>query len=64
MILLGNTPVEAVEKKDVNDIKYFPISKEDSWKMDVIKEILEAKITTVEIDNFEENEIDSILMYL
>ena len=64
MILLGKTSIEAIEKKDADDIKYFPISQEDSWKTDVIKEILEVKSTTVEIDNFVENEIDCILTYL
>ena len=64
MLLLGKTSVEAVEKIDVKEIEYFPISKEDSWKVDVIKEIVEVKSTAIEIDNFEEEELDNILLYL
>ena len=64
MMLLGKTSVEAVEKNDINEIEYFPISKEDSWKIDIIKEIIEVKSRNVEIDNFEEDELDNILTHL
>ena len=64
MILLGETSVEAVEKNDINEIEYFPTSKEESLKIDIIKDIIEVKSRTVEIDNFEEDELDNILTYL
>ena len=64
MLLLEKTSVNDVTKNDSDKIKYFPMSETDSWKVEVIKEIIEAKNNILDIDNFEVEELQAILTYL
>ena len=52
MLLVGKTSVEAVTRGDGDMIDYFPIAETDCWKMDIIKEITDAKNKVLDIDHF------------
>ena len=53
-----------MEKKEAENIKYHPIKSEDLWKVDVIREILEVKCRKLEIDDFNQDNLEDILTYL
>ena len=56
--------VNDVTRKDVDKIEYFPMDRVDSWKVDVIREIIDVKNQTAKIENFEIEELETILNYL
>ena len=64
MLLVGKTSVDEVEKTDAENIEYHPIKSEDLWKVDVIREILEVKCRKLEIDDFNQDNLEDILTYL
>ena len=64
MLLLGKSVVQDVKKEDVKNIKYFPITEAESWRIDAIKEIVEVKNRTLDIDNFKLEELEEILTNL
>ena len=45
--------VNDVTRKDVDKIEYFPMDRVDSWKVEVIREIIDVKNQTAKIKNFE-----------
>ena len=64
MLLVGKTSVDEVEKKDAENIEYYPIKGEDLWKVDAIQEIIEVKSRRLEIDDFNQDELEDILTHL
>ena len=64
MLLLGKSDVQAVKKEEVKNIEYFPIKEAESWRIDAIKEVIEVKTRTLDIDNFKLEELEEILTYL
>ena len=64
MLLVGKTSIDGLDKKDAENVKYHPIDKGDIWKIDAIKEIVEAKRRRLEIEDFYPNELEDILTYL
>ena len=61
MLLVGKTSVESITKADGNNVEYFPIKQNDKWKVELIREIIEVKNKTLDIDNFEKEELQTIL---
>ena len=61
MLLVNKTSVEAVKKEDADKIEYFPMNETDSWKVNAIQEIINVKNRTLDIGNFEVEEIEEIL---
>ena len=56
--------VNDVTRKDVDKIEYFPMDRVDSWKVEVIREIIDVKNQTAKIEHFELEELETILNYL
>ena len=61
MLLVGKTSVESITKADGNNVEYFPIKQNDKWKVELIREVIEAKNKTLDIDNFQKEELQTIL---
>ena len=52
---------------DVNERdneKYFPMDETENWKIELIKEIIDAKSKIADIENFEVEELDTLSTYL
>ena len=64
MLLHVKSVVQDVKKEDVKNIKYLPITEAESWRIDAIKEIVEVKNRTLDIDNFKLEELEEILTNL
>ena len=64
MLLTGKTSVYDVTKMDADKIEYFNMEKKDLWKVDIIKEIIDVKSKIANIDNFNTEELETVLTYL
>ena len=64
MLLVGKSSVESVKQEDVDKIEYFPLDETERWKIDVIKEIIDVKSSTLDIAGFALEELEEILTYL
>ena len=64
MLLTGKTSVKDVTKMDADKIEYFTMEKKDWWKVDFIKEIIDVKSKIANIDNFNTEELETVLAYL
>ena len=64
MLLTGKISVNEVTGEDIKSIEYFPMDKTENWKVEVIKEIIDVKSKIAAIDNFECEELETILTYL
>ena len=53
-----------VTKMDADKIEYFTMEKKDWWKVDFIKEIIDVKSKIANIDNFNPEELETVLAYL
>ena len=64
MLLTGKTSVYDVTKIDADKIEYLNMEKKDLWKVDIIKEIIDVKSKIANIDNFNTEELETVLTYL
>ena len=64
MLLVGKTSVESVTKVDGNKVEYVPLKQNDKWRIEFIKEIIEVKNKTFDIDNFQKEELQTRLTEL
>ena len=64
MLLMGKTSGGEIKRVDVENINYFKLDEKESWKVQCIQEIIEAKNNRVEIPGFEEEELQAMLNYL
>ena len=64
MLLLGKYSVEDIDKLDADKIDYFSMDENDSWKVECIREIIEAKEGFFEIQGFNPEELDDMLNFL
>ena len=64
MLLLGKYSVEDIDKLDADKIDYFSMDENDSWKVECIREIVEAKEGVFEIQGFNPEELDDMLNFL
>ena len=64
MLLVGKTSVNDVTRKDADKIDYFQMDVKDLWKVDFIKEIINVKSKKANIDNFNREELETVLTYL
>ena len=64
MLLVGKSHVDEVKFEDSNTITYHELETDDQWKIEPIREIIEAKAGNIEIPGFSNEELDDILLYL
>ena len=64
MILLGKTSIENISKRDGDSVEYFKIREADSWRVEMIEEIINLKNQVLDIENFSDAELDYMLTYI
>ena len=64
MILLGKTSIENISKSDGGSVEYFKIREADSWRVEMIEEIINLKNQVLDIENFSDAELDCMLTYI
>ena len=64
MLLVGKSRVVDVCKGDGDCIPYFELTKDEAWKVNVIEEIIDIKNNSIEVEYFNNDELDMILNLL
>ena len=60
MILLKKKHIDDIE---MNYLMYAPVTRDDVWKVELVKEFLEVKHDELQLDNLSREEVDIIIMY-
>ena len=64
MLLVNKVKVCDVTKKDIDEVKYAEVPPEDEWKVGMVREIIDIKYSRLDVENFNEEELNEILDYL
>jgi hypothetical protein len=64
MLILDKVNTRDISVKDIENFEYAAVKPEDQWKVNMVEEIIEARESQVNIENFEMDELDEILEYL
>ena len=64
MLLANKTCIEEVRKSDAGNIPYHPVNMENKWKVDVIKEMLDAREGKLEVEGFTQDEVTFMINHL
>ena len=64
MILFNKVRVEDISKSDVDAFKYAEVPPGNEWRVEMVKEMIEIRNSNLEVENFDEEELEEILNYL
>ena len=64
MLLLGKDKVEDIKIRDINDVVYATLKPEDSWKVEMLKEIIEILNDELRLENLTAEEICYTMNYI
>ena len=64
MLLFGKVKVEDITESDVDAFKYAAVPPGDEWRVEILKEIIAIRNSNLEVENFDEEELDEIMNYL
>ena len=56
--------VEQLRREDYYILQYHPSSAENKWKKEMLKELLAVKRNQVEVDGFDQEELDEIMEFI
>jgi hypothetical protein len=61
LLLVNKSDVDDLVPEDSSKIQYRPEDKENIWKIRMVKELIEVRNGTLQVDNFNEDEIKEVL---
>ena len=64
MLLIGKDRVEDLKESDVASYEYAPVRSEDTWKITMVKELIDIREGKHEVEEFSKEELDEILEHL
>ena len=64
MLLLGKHTIDKLKSCDIETFEYTPVMPADTWKVNMVKELIEVRENRASIENFSEDEIEEILEHL
>ena len=64
MLLVNKIRIEDVTMEDANIFKYARVPPEDEWRVGMAKEIIEIRSRKLEVENFDDEEIEEMLVYI
>ena len=64
MLLVGRNDVNDVKMKDLDVLVFSKTKKEDEWKINMVKELLEVRNKQLELNNFNREEISNLLDHI
>ena len=63
LLLTKKTKVDEITDEDIATIEYAAITEENTWRVNLIKEITDKKFNQLEIDGFSQEECEEILQF-
>ena len=64
MLLLGHDKVEDIQIRDINDVVYATVKPEDSWKVEMLREMIEIVNEELRLENLTLEEIFYSMNYI
>ena len=64
LLQTNKVSVDQLGKNDIHVIKYFPTPDVDIWKERMLMELLEVRANELEVEGFEQEELEMLLEYL
>ena len=61
MLMCDKGNINSLEENDIDSLKYFPIPETETWRLGLLKELLEARSSNTEIKGFTETEITDLI---
>ena len=61
MLMCDKGNVNSLEESDIDGLKYFPIPDTETWRLGLLKELLESRSSNTEIIGFTETEISDLI---
>ena len=61
MLLLKKKHIDDIKIEDLNEYIHAPVSRNDVWKVELVKELIEVKYDELQLDNLSKEEIDMII---
>ena len=62
--LFGGIPIQTIKSSDVKKLKYHEITRENEWRVDVAKLLIDIKYDQYELIGFKRKEIDEMLEFI
>ena len=62
--MTNKSDVDELVPADCSEVKYHPISENDKWKVNFIREATDVKFKQLEVNGFNPEEIEEIIDYL
>ena len=64
MIALGKNLVETIREEDIDTMEYHTIPEDETWRIDLLKEIIEVKENEYEVHGFTNEELEEIVNFV
>ena len=64
MKIVGKHSIDDLRRKDFDNLRYQPVSKEDEWKVNIAREIIDVKCGNLNINNMTTKEVGEMLYYI
>ena len=64
MIALGKNSVETIREEDIDTMEYHTIPEDETWRINLVKEIIEVKENECEVQGFSNEELEEIVNFV
>ena len=64
MLLCEKDNIESISISDLKDLKYFPVPENESWRVNLLKELLDSRLENMEIPGFSQQELTNMIDFV
>ena len=64
LLLTEKDAIENITKHDIKGLKYHEVTREDTWKISFIRELIEIKNNQLSLNDFTKEKLNDILTHL
>ena len=61
MLLFNKNKIEEIEESDIIEYIYAPVEKDDAWKVQMVKELIDVKNDELLVDNMSKEEVEFMI---
>ena len=64
MIALGKRSVDEIRAEDIDSLEYNPIQEDQSWRVSIVKELIDVREKECEVQGFTDEELEEIINHV
>ena len=64
MISLGKRSVDEIRAEDIDSLEYNPIQEDQSWRVSIVKELIDVREKECEVQGFTDEELEEIINHV